>query len=94
MVVASSGDEECDHSSVVESMASRNQKMKSFVAMRVLDLDASPAVAGTSSKVGLEKGSVLSDGVMSVESGNKKRKSDSNGGDFGRDWWWKQDNGK
>ncbi|KAL4393529.1 hypothetical protein HN51_021468 [Arachis hypogaea] len=74
MVVANNGDEECDHSSVVESVASGNQKMKNFVEMRVLDSDASLAVVGTSPEVGLEKGSILSDGV-SVESGNQKRKS-------------------
>ncbi|KAL4314940.1 hypothetical protein AHAS_Ahas15G0135300 [Arachis hypogaea] len=83
VVVAGGGDEECDRSSAVKSVRSRNKKRKSFAVMRVLDSDMSSAAAGTSPEVGLEKGSFLSDGV-SVESKNQKRKSDINGGDFGR----------
>ncbi|GMI66903.1 hypothetical protein like AT2G45590 [Hibiscus trionum] len=59
--------------------------------LRVLDSEASPAL---SPEMGLEKGSVLSEGLsdmVSVESGrdlvsNKK-------GVSRRDWWWKQDPG-
>ncbi|MED6108940.1 hypothetical protein PIB30_028921 [Stylosanthes scabra] len=99
------GDEECDRGSVVESVATGTtagldleRSPESFAAVRVLDSDASPpAAAGTSPEVGLEKGSVLSDGLfdgVSVESGNQRRKGGGgNGGGSGRDWWWKQDNG-
>ncbi|KAL1331445.1 hypothetical protein HN51_048715 [Arachis hypogaea] len=97
------GDEECDRGSVVESVATGTtagfdleRSPESFAAGRVLDSDASPAAAGTSPEVGLEKGSVLSDGLfdgVSVESGNQRRKGGGNGGGSGRDWWWKQDNG-
>ncbi|QHO54572.1 hypothetical protein HN873_005824 [Arachis hypogaea] len=97
------GDEECDRGSVVESVATGTtagfdleRSPESFAAGRVLDSDASPAAAGTSPEVGLEKGSVLSDGLfdgVSVESGNQRRKGGVNGGGSGRDWWWKQDNG-
>ncbi|XWS32282.1 hypothetical protein CRYUN_Cryun23aG0146600 [Craigia yunnanensis] len=70
------------------SLTGADRSLESCV-LRVLDSEASPAV---SPEMGVEKGSVLSDGFfdkISVESGrdlvgNKK-------GGSRRDWWWKQD---
>ncbi|PPD78209.1 hypothetical protein GOBAR_DD24855 [Gossypium barbadense] len=59
--------------------------------LRVLDSEASPAL---SPEVGLEKGSVLSEGLfdkVSVESG-RDLAGHKKGGSR-RDWWWKQDPG-